>query len=164
MADRHGSVFVKKKHPHRLAHYIASAYNNALFALDRDVVGVKHFHNARRGAGEKVVFAQHYLSDVHGVKSVNVLFWVDRLDDRLVVKVFGKRELNKNTVNLFSGVQRVYQLKQLLLRRILGKSVFLRNKSDSFTGFLLVVNINARGGVAADYNHRKNGGYIIFLL
>ena len=45
-----------------------------LFTLDTYAVIIKYFDNSSRCAGRKIKIAFRYLADIHGMKSVNVLF------------------------------------------------------------------------------------------
>ena len=152
---------MQQQHAHGLADDVASADDHALLALHRDLIAVEHLHHACRCTGQKIVFAEHDLADVHGVERVHVLLRIDRRDDRLVVKVLGKRKLYQNAVDVGLVVQRFHQREQLLLCGLGRKRILLGHKADRFAGFLFIVDIHARGRVVADDHHCQSGRDVI---
>lgn len=99
MANGNSSVFVQKKHSHRLAHNIASADYNTFLAADVNAAFVNQLHNSRGGTGNKIKVANHNFADICRVKRVNVFARRNAVDYRFIVKVLGQRKLNQYSVN-----------------------------------------------------------------
>ena len=99
MAYGNGSVFVQKKHSHRLAHDIASADYNTFPAADVNAAFVDKLHNSRGGTGNKIKITNHNFADICRVKRVNIFVGRNAVDYSFIVKVLGQWKLNQYSVN-----------------------------------------------------------------
>ncbi len=125
---------------------------------------MEHFHYARGCAGQEIVLAEHDFADVHRMKSIDVLFGINRLYNRLVIEVLRQRKLYENAVDVLFGVEGLYKVEQLLLGRFGRQSVLLGLEADNLAGFFLVINIHSGGGVVADdYNRQARGDVVIIF-
>ena len=107
---------------HRLAHDVAAPDDNRACALDGDARIVEHTDAARRGAGAQPGYADSKVTDVHGMKSVHILAWVDAAQNFLLMcrNLRGQGQLDEDTVHIPIRVQRVDAGKQLRTRRFCG--------------------------------------------
>ncbi|VVO38950.1 hypothetical protein PS718_05617 [Pseudomonas fluorescens] len=71
--------------------------------------------------------------------------------------MLGQRQLKQNAVDGRIVVKTVDQIGQRLLSGVRGQVVGLREEADLFTVFTLVRDINLRGRIAADQDHREAG-------
>ena len=164
VADGDGAVLVEQKHSHWLADDIASADDYALLSLYGNVIGMEHFHYARRCTGQEIVLAEHDFADIDRMEGVDVLFGIDRLDNRLVVEMLRQRKLYENAVDILFGVKRLYKAEQLLLGRSGRQSVLLGLEADNLACLFLVINIHSGGGIVADdYNRQARGNIVIIF-
>ena len=90
---------------------------------------------------QKVVIADHDLSNIGRMERVDVLLRVDRFDHGLFIQMLWQRQLDQNTVDILFPVQGIYKLQQLLLCCLRGQGVFLRIKAHLRAGFLFIVHI-----------------------
>ena len=74
VADGHGGVAVEEEHCHGFANDVAASNNHAVCAVEVNASAVDQFHDTGRGAGEKLVVADHNASHIHGVKCIHVHF------------------------------------------------------------------------------------------
>src|SRR3972149_6052302 len=99
MADGDGGVPLEKHKGEWFADYVAPSDDYRLFPGKRNACRVKQFHDSLRRARLKSGPSGYKPSDVIGVKTVNVFFRRHGLNDRMLVKMSGKRELNKDAVD-----------------------------------------------------------------
>ncbi len=98
MADCHCAVCVQKQHCLGFPDNIAAPDNDTFFAADVNAGFFDKFHDTGRGAGKKVIVANHDFADIHRVECVHVLFGGYGVDDRLFVYVGGQWKLHKYSV------------------------------------------------------------------
>ncbi len=88
-------------------------------ALSPDVaMGVAHErHGAGRRAGDEaaVEIARRDLAGIDDMQAVDVLFRLDRLDDRIRIQVLGQRQLDEDTIDGLVGTQRLDERGKLFL-------------------------------------------------
>ncbi|VVN49255.1 hypothetical protein PS619_06291 [Pseudomonas fluorescens] len=71
--------------------------------------------------------------------------------------MLGQRQLKQDAVDCRVVVEAIDQIGQRVLRGVGGQVVGLREEADLFTVFTLVRDINLRGRIAADQDHREAG-------
>src|SRR5688572_33508537 len=76
------------------------------------------------------------------MKTVDVLFRIDRFQDLTVIDLRRKRKLNKNPVDIIAFVQRPHQLEQLRMFDRGRKMVVYGGKAEFFGGFDLVSDVD----------------------
>ncbi len=109
------------------------------------------------GAGAKQWDTLGQAADVIRMETVDVFVRADALQQLGGVEVFRQRQLEQNTVDVRIVVQAIDQIGQRLLGGFGRQVVGLGKEADLFTVFTLVRDINLRGRIAADQDHRKAG-------
>ena len=94
-------------------------------------------------------------ADVIRVETVDVFVRADAFQQLGGVQVLGQWQLQQDAVHLRIIVEVVNQVGQGLLSSVRRQVVGLGNKADLFTVFTLVRDINLRGRIAADQDHRE---------
>ena len=69
----------------------------------------------------------------------------------------GQRRLDKNSVNIASGVEYFYKIEQFVLGSFFRKLVYFGFKSHFLTGFCLVSHIYFGSRIFSYYDYRKSG-------
>src|SRR5436309_132008 len=111
-------------------------------------------HDPERSAGPESGLAGEQPALAHWVKTVDVLLRRQTEYHALLVKPFGKRELDENAVHVAIGVQLVDDREQLGFRR--GGRQLARERAEADLGARLELgaDVDLRRGVFAD----KHGG------
>ncbi len=99
MTDRYGCVLFKHEHCHRLADNVASADYYAVLTVKADVFVLEHFHNACRCARKKAVIADHYMTDIFGMKSVNIFLRLNKVEHLFFIELLWQRKLTQYSVH-----------------------------------------------------------------
>ena len=156
---------MEQEHGLGLAHDVGAPHHDAVLAGRVDVVGVQHLHDARRGAGQEIVIADHDLAHVGGVERVHVLGRVDMQQHLLLVVIVppGQGQLAQDAVDLRPGVQGVHQLQQRLLSDVGGQGELLAVKPALLAVLPLAGDVHPGRRVIAHQNDRQPGAAVQFL-
>jgi hypothetical protein len=84
------------------------------------------------------------------VKSVHVLFRIDRVDDPGIVQGRGQRQLHQDGVDVLAGVQLGDGFEHHGFRHVVRKIEFFHADARVGAGFLLEMDIQMRSRVVAD--------------
>ena len=91
------------------------------------------------------------------MKRVNILNWVNTVNNLFIVEMLGERKLAQNAVDFRVIIKFFDQRIKLLLGCCGRQSIFHAVKAAFLTGTLFIADINLRCGIVADNNNRKTG-------
>ena len=127
------NTFLTHQNAQRSVNNIASADDNTVFAGGFNIVTLQQINYARRRCRNKSVQSRNQFAKIDRVKTVNVFFRVNSLDNFLFVNVFRKRQLNDKTVNVRVVVQLFNRFQKFFLGNIVLKTNQRRFKTDLLT-------------------------------
>ena len=87
------------------------------------------------------------------MQAVDILRWVDRVHDGLIVKVIGKRELDEDPVDIVVPVELENESQEIRFGGFGREPVDPADNSGLCGGPLLVADVDLRGRVVADEHH-----------
>ena len=114
-------------------------------------------HDAFRCAGAQQRDALSQAPDVIRMETIDVFIWTNAFQQFRGIQMFRKRKLKQYAVNCRIVIEAIDQIGQRLLSGVGRQVIGLGQEADLFTVFTLVRDINLRGRIAADQDHREAG-------
>src|SRR3972149_3696435 len=139
------------------ADYIASSNYYGIFTLNRYMVILEEFNNAKRRAWDKSIMTCHQPSHIYFMKSVHIFFRRNGLQDIFLIDPFRQRKLNQYTMNTIVIIEFVNKFKQLSLGRIFLQSVLFRVDAGCLAGLSLVSHIDHRCRIVSNEHDCEPG-------
>ena len=102
---------------------VAAADDHAVFTGGFNSVAFEEGADAHGGGGDEGVFAKNHAADVDGGEAVDIFVGGDGVDDVLLVDVFGKGQLDYESVNFWVIVEELDGFEKLLLGGAFGVAV-----------------------------------------
>ncbi len=157
VGDGDGAAGQQQLQSHGAADDVGGADHDGVQAVQVGTGACEQGHDALRRAGAQEGDALGQAADVVGMEAVHVLVRVDALQQLGGIEVGGEGQLDQNAVDGRVVVQAVDQRQQFFLGGAGGKIVGLGEEADLFAVLALVRDIDLRGGVGADQDHRQAG-------
>ncbi len=98
MAHGHRPVFRKEQKRRRFAHDIAPADHNAFLPGNLNIAALQQFDDTCGRTGNKTPLPGTERPCAHGMKTVHVLFHIDRPDHLIFINMRRQGQLYQNTV------------------------------------------------------------------
>src|SRR5260221_8165020 len=105
MTNRDGRVAVQQKQSHGLADNIATAENHGVGALDGNIISAKDLHASRGRASDQPGPIADEHSHADGMKAVDILRGIDRLEDPLRIDLRRQGKLDENAINIVIRIE-----------------------------------------------------------
>jgi hypothetical protein len=136
------------------------------------LVAAKNFHTAGGGASDESGAIGDELAEIHGMEAVDVFVRRDGFEDALGIDLWGKRELDKDAINVVVIVEVGDELKHVVGGNVGGWGVKPMGHAELFASSDLVFDVDVRRGILTDKNSGETGtntlgvkaGYIVFEL
>ena len=157
VAQRHRTVpaFLRQQVGDRTADDVAAADHDAMPSGGFDPVIFQQFENPVRRGRQIGRQSGDHPPGIDRMKTVDILFRIDRFDHPLFRDMFRQRQLNDETVHLRIGVQPGDLGKQSLFGRLLGQAKHGRAEAHLAAAFLLMSDIRLARAVVPDQNGRQ---------
>ncbi len=68
------------------------------------------FHNACRSTRKEIIIPYHNCTDIYGMKCVNILNRVNKIDNLFIIKMLRKRKLAQNAADFLFIVKFFYKI------------------------------------------------------
>ncbi|MNC33920.1 hypothetical protein D3C75_823310 [compost metagenome] len=96
------------------------------------------------------------------MEAVNILLHSDSINDRFLLNMLRKRQLDKNSVNVVTAVQISHKREQLFLASRSSQSVHFGMEAQFYAGFLFIADIDLRSRIFTDKHDSKTGLHAAF--
>src|SRR5688572_10108883 len=115
MTHSNRRVLLLEKHRHRLPDDIAPTHDDGILTGDRNIRSFEYLDHAGRRARHQRANTLHQPTGIDRMKTIDVLFRIDRLKHASLIDLLWQRKLHQNSIDVISQVERSDDLKQLLL-------------------------------------------------
>jgi hypothetical protein len=157
VADGNGGVLVEEQHGGGLADDVAAANDDGVLASDGDVAALEDLDDTCRRARGKSGAASLQAAGVDGMKAVNILCWVDRIQQGLGVNLGGEWKLDEDTVDIVTGVESGNEVKHFPGGDGVWRREEIAENAEFGAGLYLAADVNFRGGDIADQHRCQTG-------
>jgi hypothetical protein len=152
-----GGVVVEKEHGSGFADNVTAADDDGMLTSDGNMAALEDLNDTGRRAGRESGAACLEAPGVHGVKSVNILCWVNRVEQGFGVNLGGQRKLDEDTVNVVTGVESGDEVEHFSGGYGGGWRDEVAVDAKFGTGLHLAADVNLRGGDIAYEDRRETG-------
>jgi hypothetical protein len=136
------------------------------------LVAAKNFHATGGSASDESGAIGDELAEIHGMEAVDVFVSRDGFEDALGIDLWGKRELDKDAVDVVVIVEVGDELKHVVGRNVGGRRVKPMGHAELFASSDFVFDVDVRRGILTDKNSGETGtntlgveaGNIVFEL
>jgi len=152
----HGAACDQQLQRHRAANVVADPDNGRALPAHRAVGIAQKSGNPARCTRAQAKFTQGQMADVFRVKAIDILQWVNPLNQPPGIADTGQGQLDQHPVDRRIGIELVDQGEKFGLGGAFGEVVIKRADADFGRRAALVADIGLRGRVAADQHHRQS--------
>ena len=159
MRHGHGCARVDHQGRQRSSDKIAAPDDHDLLSSDVNIIFFKQFHDSPWRAWKRLGLIHEQTPHVFRMRSVNVFFRIDRINNRLFINMLWKLHLHQNSMHVRIVVVLFNHLDHVFLFGICRHCFINRFDSDFFCCAMLVSDINLACFVVTNQNYCKRGRY-----